>query len=126
MELIERLLLGGTMVAGGASVLWVGLRQRRGTLARNHLAGLRTREPLANDHAWKAAHDATAVPIMAAGGVGIATGLGVLVVDDVETALVLLGIGTVVVLALVVGTGVWGHRIARSTNRDPGHEPPRP
>jgi len=38
----------------------------------------------------------------------------------------LLGIGIVVVLALVVGAGVWGHRIARSTNRDPGHGPPRP
>ena len=96
------------MVAGGAVVFWVGLRQRRGALARNHSAGLRTREALASDEAWKAAHDAVGVPVMVAGGVGIATGLGVFVVDDVGTALVLLGIGTLVVLALVVGAGVQG------------------
>ena len=112
------------MVAGGAVVFCVGLSQRRGALARNHLAGLRTREALASDEAWEAAHDAADVPLMVAGGVWIATGLGLFVIVDVGTALVLLGIGTVVVLALVVEPGCGGSRSHVWSTATPGTKGP--
>lgn len=118
MDLLDRLVLAGTMVVGGAVVCWVGLNQRRGTLERNYVAGLRTSETLACDEAWRAAHDATATLTISAGLVGVATGIIAFLVGDPTMMLVVVGVGGTVVLGLVVGAGVRGNRIARSINRD--------
>lgn len=63
---------------------------------------------------------------MVAGGVGIATGLGVFVIVDVGTALVLLGVGTVVVLALVVEPGCGGSGSHGWSTATPGTKGPSP
>lgn len=118
MDLLDRLILAGTMVVGGAVVCWVGLSQRKGTLERNYVAGLRTNETLANDDAWRAAHDATATLTIAAGLVGVATGIIAFLVVDPAVTLVVIGVGGAIVLGLVVGAAVRGNRIARSINRD--------
>jgi hypothetical protein len=120
MDLLDRLVLAVTMVAGGAVVCWVGLSQRRGTLERNYVAGLRTSETLANDDAWRAAHDATATLTIAAGLVGVATGIIAFFVGDPTATLAVIGVGGTVVLGLVAGAAVKGQRIARSINRDGG------
>ena len=106
------------LLVSGAVLVAIGRKQNSGTLERNWLAGVRTRETMRSDAAWHAAHTATARLIIGAGIVPIVAGAAILVLrptDDATIATTVLG-SLGVTLALAVTAGVQGHRIARHIN----------
>lgn len=106
------------LLVSGAVLVAIGRKQSSGTLERNWLAGVRTRETMRSDAAWHAAHTATARLIIGAGIVPIVAGAAILVLrptDDATIATTVLG-SLGVTLALAVTAGVQGHRIARRVN----------
>jgi multisubunit Na+/H+ antiporter MnhG subunit len=106
------------LLVSGAVLVAIGRKQSSGTLERNWLTGVRTRETTRSDAAWEAAHAATARLIIGAGIVPIVAGAGMLVLrpnDDSTIATIVLG-ALGVTLALAVTAGVQGHRIARQVN----------
>lgn len=116
-------ILGLVLLVAGVVLLFIGRKQKAGTLKRNWLAGLRTRETMRSDAAWYAAHEATAGLVTAAGVAQVLAGAAVLVVQptgDGAIAALVLG-GAAVTLGLVLGAGVRGHRIAAGVN-DEGPE----
>ena len=101
-----------SLIVGGLVVGWVGLRTARNQLPRNWVAGLRTRTTMASDEAWYAGQRAGAGYVVAAGVVGVATGVIALFFSDPVAAAIILG-GTALLLGLVVVGGVKGQRAAR-------------
>jgi hypothetical protein len=122
-EPIALWMLAGTLLAAGVVLIGLGRRQRAGTLRRNWIAGLRTSETMRSDEAWHAAHAATAGLVTAAGAIQLAAGVALVLIrpgDSISSALTLSAAG--LTLALVVGAGVRGHRIAARINA--GHPGP--
>ncbi|RRD35245.1 SdpI family protein [Leucobacter sp. OH2974_COT-288] len=72
-EAVVVLIGAAVLLAGSLLIVWLGRLSERGTLARNYLAGLRTRQTLASDEAWIAGHRAGAKS-MIVGGAGGAVG----------------------------------------------------
>lgn len=107
-----------TLLISGAVLVAIGRKQGSGTLERNWLAGIRTRETMRSDAAWNAAHTATARLTIGIGVVLLVAGAAILVLqpaNDATIATIVLG-SVGVTLALAVTAGVQGHRSARRVN----------
>lgn len=107
-----------TLVVSGGVLVAIGRKQGSGTLERNWLAGIRTRQTMRSDAAWHAAHTATACLTIGIGVVLLVAGAAIVVLrpaNDATIATIVLG-SVGVTLALAVTAGVQGHRIARQVN----------
>jgi len=94
---------GIAMMLGGAALVAVGAVGRSGKLTRQSIVGLRTKATLASDDAWKAAHEAAASWVIAAGAVLFAGGVVVMLTDSEATGdVVALGATTLMLIPLVI------------------------
>ncbi|MFO7191677.1 MULTISPECIES: SdpI family protein [Thermocrispum] len=99
-------------IVAGVFVGIGGLLGWRGKLSRDTGAGLRTAATLRSDEAFAVGNRVAALPTMAAGVVGIASGLAALAMPTDAGAIVAAVIGIVGVVGLVYGGGVMGSRAA--------------
>lgn len=76
---------GLAMMLGGAVLVVLGAIGRAGKLTRQSVVGLRTRATLASDATWKAAHEAAAGWVIAAGAVLFTGGVVVMLTDSETT-----------------------------------------
>jgi uncharacterized membrane protein len=112
--LLELWILGGTLLVGGVTLIWVSMKQRAGTLRRNWFVGLRTWQTMGSDAAWHAAHGTTGGLVIAAGVVQVVAVLALVLLrptDDGALMAVVLGAAGVT-LALVLAAGIRGHILA--------------
>jgi uncharacterized membrane protein len=106
---------GVILIAAGAAVVSVGRSAARGRLGRNHVAGIRSRQTLADDESWRIVHEA-AEPWSLAGGLALM--LGGLVAFGAEdeavaawVALVAVMFGIALLVAgAIIGLGELRHR----------------
>ena len=100
-----------SLIIGGLVVGWVGIRSAKDELPRNWVAGLRTRRTMDTDEAWYEGQRAGAPFVIAAGAVGVASGVLALPFDEPVAAVIIL-VGTAILLGLVVAGGIKGQRAA--------------
>ena len=86
--------LAGLLVAAGFFLIWLGRRASQGVLSRNWVVGIRTRNTLASDENWEAAH-------RAAGGTIAAAGLGPLMVGPILLLRPSNAVGAILILAAI-------------------------
>lgn len=113
------------LVGGGLLVWLLAVRAGSGEVARNAVAGVRTKATMASDDAWLAGQKAAEAPTAAGGKVSVASG----VVSAVVALLLMLGaidepiggalilaaalIGVVAMFVLVACGAVFGNRAAK-------------
>lgn len=113
------------MVGSGFLVRGIAARAADGRLAKNGLAGIRTKATMSSDEAWRAAHQAGEVLTKRGGSASVVFGLLAMIagpamalfdVGDPEgyiiVGMVLIGVATVALLALVIAGAVSGQRAA--------------
>ena len=93
------------LIGGGVTLVVLGLASRSDRLARNRLAGLRTRTTMVDDVAWYAGQRAGANFIILAGLVGIAGGVAALFFLEDDNILVGIVLSTSVLALLLVAIG---------------------
>lgn len=93
------------LIGGGVTLVVLGLASRSDRLARNRLAGLRTRTTMVDDVAWYAGQRAGASFIILAGLVGIAGGVAALFFLEDESILVGIVLSTSLLALLLVAIG---------------------
>jgi uncharacterized membrane protein len=96
------MIAGIAMMAGGIALIVLGAIARAGKLNRQSVVGLRTKATLASDEAWKAAHEASATWVIAAGAVLLAGGVLVMLTDSETTGDVIALIATALMLIPLV------------------------
>lgn len=100
--------LGGLLVGIGGYLGWSG------RLSRERRAGVRTAATLRSDAAFAVGNRVAGVPTMAAGFVGVVSGLATLAMPTAVGAIVAATIGVVGLLGLLAAGGVLGHRAAEA------------
>jgi uncharacterized membrane protein len=105
---------GIAMMVGGTALVVLGAIGRAGKLTRQSVVGLRTKATLASDEAWKAAHEAAAKWVIAAGAVLFAGGVVVMLTDSETTGDVVALTATAVMLIPLVMAYRTGQAAAQS------------
>ena len=91
------------LIVGGIALIVLGAIARAGKLTRQSVVGLRTKATMASDEAWKAAHEASADWVIAAGAVMFVGGVLVMLTDSETTGdVVALGATAVMLIPLVI------------------------
>lgn len=114
--LIARIVLAVLLVGTGVLLLWLARATVSGRVRRNQVAGIRTPATLASDEAWLAAHRRAEGPTRAGGFASILTGLGVLVPGEEWAVIVIIGVGSLVMLGLVL----YGAKVGTDAARELG------
>jgi uncharacterized membrane protein len=98
------MIAGIALVVCGIVLVALGTIAGAGRLPRQSVVGLRTKETLASDEAWKAAQEAGANWVIAAGAILFVGGVSVMIVDSETTGDVVALIATALMLIpLVIG-----------------------
>ena len=105
--------LGLVLIVAGVILLVVALRARSGTLPRNWIVGIRTTTTLADDEAWRRAHDAAGTLVLLAAVGAILSGIVMLFRPSNGVGLVVVIVGIGWLLFWVVRGGIVGQRAAR-------------
>ena len=114
---VVALLLGLAMVAAGVLIAVVNNRAADGRISVNHGAGIRTKETMASEEAWRAAHRAAKPMNQFASVIAVVTGFAVMALSSSATALyTVLFVGLALFVPIVVLAAVIGHRAAREVN----------
>lgn len=108
------IIAGIAMMVGGTVLVALGAFARAGKLTRQSVLGLRTKETLASDEAWKAAHEAAANWVVGAGAVLFAGGVLVTLTDSESTGDVVALIATGLMLVPLMIAFRLGQAAARS------------
>lgn len=101
-DAVARVVLFVTMVGTGWLLIWMARAAADGRLGRNQVAGIRIPSTMRSDAAWLAGHRAAENPTRLAGWVAIASAVPALLPVSVEAMAVTVGVGCLVLLALVV------------------------
>lgn len=117
--MLLRLTIGSVLVLAGAALLVVAVLGARTRLRRNRWAGVRTRATMRSDAAFALAHRAAAVPLGAAGAVGVLGGGVLLAGADGPLAGVVLVVALVGLLSLAGFGGIVGDRAAAAAPPTP-------
>lgn len=111
----DRMMIAGiAMMVGGTALVVLGAIARAGKLNRQSVVGLRTKATLASDEGWKAAHEASASWVVAAGAVLFAGGVLVMLTDSEATGDVVALVATGLMLFPLVIAFRRGQDAARS------------
>ncbi|HET6499247.1 MAG TPA: SdpI family protein [Amycolatopsis sp.] len=98
----------------GVVVGWGGLLGWLERLPRARGAGVRTVATMRSDEAFRVANKVAGLPTVAAGAVGILTGLAGLFMPGTAGPVIAAAIGLVAMFVLVSGGGLLGHRAAEA------------
>lgn len=111
---VWHLVVGLTLAAGGAVIVWTARAGASGRLRRNELVGIRTAATLASDEAWAAAHRAGARRTEIGGWCAIATGVSALLPLPVTALVVIALVGTCVLGGFTTAGAVADVRAAKA------------
>jgi uncharacterized membrane protein len=104
---------GIVIVLAGLLIVWLAIRSWQGRLARNYVAGVRTRSTMRSDEAFRIANKAAAPFSLVGGLLFVVTGV-VTAIVPVHTATVVLLTGVVVAAVVIVVGSVMGVRASRA------------
>lgn len=104
-------------IGAAALVTWLTWRAANGTLARNDLAGVRTRITMSSDAAWQIGHRAALLPTIVAGAITVLWCSVSIGVEPLRTPV------SVIVAAVVLVAGAllsipMAHRAVRRSSED--------
>ena len=105
---------GIALMLGGMALVILGAIARAGKLTRQSVVGLRTKATMASDEAWKAAHEASANWVIAAGTVMFVGGALVMLTDSETMGDVAALVATALVMIPIVIAFRRGQAAARS------------
>ena len=111
------LFLGVVMIGSGVLIAVVNNRAADGRIGVNTVAGIRTKQTMASEEAWQAAHQAAKPWNQFGALMSIVTGFVVIGLSSSAVALfTVLFVGVALMLIAVVAGAVVGHRTAREVN----------
>lgn len=115
------LFLGVVMIGTGVLIAVVNTRAADGRIGVNTAAGIRTKQTMAGEAAWRAAHVAAKPWNQFAAIIAVVTGFAVIALSSSAAALYgVLFTGLALSVAVVVAAAVVGHRAARAVNDGAG------
>lgn len=116
------LFLGVVMIGSGVLIAVVNNRAADGRIGVDAAAGIRTKQTMASEEAWRAAHVAAKPWNQFAAMIAVVTGFAVIALSSSAPALFgVLLVGAALCLAVVVTAAIIGHRAARAVNEAAGN-----
>lgn len=112
-------------IVGAVLVTWLTWRAASGTLARNGLAGVRTRVTMSSDDAWRIGHRAALCPTAVAGAISVLCCLVSIAVPTLRHPISVLTAAMVMLIGALLSIPA-AHRAVRRAAPDhpPRRQPP--
>ncbi len=116
IELAPAIVLFATLFFSGLLIAWAGKKGVDGELKRNWMIGIRTKETIASDEAWRKSHQEAGKLLVVAGLVSAFAGLALLPRPSNGVAFVISAAGMVLTLIPILLAGVVAQRTAKEVN----------
>lgn len=110
--LAVQMIFCAVLVLGGGMLLLIGARALGGTLPRNQRAGVRTPATLRSEDTFQQGNRAAAPAIVAAGAIGLLTGVSLPMLSSASSVGIVATLGFVGGFALLAVGGLIGNRVA--------------
>lgn len=116
IELAPALVLFATLFFSGLLIAWAGKKGVDGELKRNWMVGIRTKETLASDEAWRKSHQEAGKLLVVAGLVSTFAGLAILPRPSNGVTFAISAIAMVLTLVPILLAAVVAQRTAKEVN----------